>query len=139
MSASGSIVMNRLMVIIGGGAAAGIGFIAMLGWLLLLPRLTSLGQGLIPMAPSTAILFVAYGVMFLLARPAAGDRRYRLFCRSLFVFGALISVVLFVLSINDVYLDIEHFGIHAMGAIDGTPVGHMSPITAIIFAGQPVV
>jgi PAS domain S-box-containing protein len=122
-----------LLVIAGGGAAALLGCIALAGWLLLLPRLASLGQGLIPMAPSTAILFVGYGCVLMMVRSAAGNRRLKLFCQSVLAVGALISVVLFFLSCNKVYLDIEHLGIHAMGAADGTPIGHMSPITAVSF------
>lgn len=123
----------RFLVMVGGGVAAGIGCIALLGWLLLLPFLTSLGEGLIPMAPSTAILFVAFGIVLMLVRHATCNSRLRLLCRSVLAAGALISVELFFLSINGVYLDIEHLGIHAMGAVDGTPIGHMSPITAFSF------
>lgn len=123
----------RLLLLAGGGAAALIGCIALAGWLLNLPRLASLGEGLIPMAPSTAILFVAYGIVFMVARRAISNSRVRLFCRFVFVVGALISVVLFFLSINNIFLGIEHLGIHAMGAVDGTPIGHMSPITAVSF------
>lgn len=123
----------RLLVLAGSGAAAIIGCIALAGWLLVLPRLASLGEGLIPMAPSTAILFVAYGIVLMVTHRATSDRHVMLFCQSVFVVGALISLTLFFLSINDIFLGIEHFGIHAMGAVDGTPVGHMSPITAISF------
>ena len=42
--------------------AGGIGGAGLLGWLIGLPFLTSLGSGKIPMAPSTAVLFVLYGV-----------------------------------------------------------------------------
>lgn len=123
----------RLLVKIGGGVAALIGFIALLGWLLVVPRLASLEQGLIPMAPSTTILFIAYGVVFLYAHCTTSNRQFRLLCLSIFAVGACISVALLVLSIQGVYLDIEHFGRHAMGAVDGTPIGHMSPITAFTF------
>lgn len=128
-----SFVTYRLIVMVGGGVAAGIGCIALLGWLLLLPRFASLGEGLIPMAPSTAILFIAYGIVFMLARNAACNHRFNLLCRSVLAAGAFISVVLFFLSIKGVFLGIEHLGIYAMGAVDGTPIGHMSPITAFTF------
>lgn len=113
--------------------SVGIGCTALAGWLLELPRLASLGRGLIPMAPSTAILFIAYGIAFLLARRATGDRRTMLFILSINASGAFISASLFFLSINGVFLGIEHFGIKTMGAVEGTPIGHMSPITAVTF------
>ena len=126
-------VTYRLLVKIGGGTASLIGCIALVGWLLVMPRLTSLGEGLIPMAPSTAILFIAYGFLFLLASRAAGEPRFRLLSLSILTVGGCISLALLVLSINAVFLDIEHLGIHAMGAVEGTPIGHMSPITAFTF------
>lgn len=122
----------RLMMT-GGAIAAVIGCIAMLGWLLALPRLTSLGQGLIPMAPSTAALFIAYGGALLLLRRAARERGTMLIIRSTLAFGSLISMALFFLSINGVFLAAEHLGFKVMGAVEGSPIGHMSPITAITF------
>lgn len=123
----------NILVRIGGAVSAGIGCAALAGWLLELPRLASLGRGLIPMAPSAAILFIAYGVALLLARRATCDRRTMLFVLSLFASGGFISSSLFFLSIRGVFLDVEQLGIKAMGAVDGSPVGHMSPITAFTF------
>lgn len=128
-----SSVRYRLLMVAGGGVAASLGGIALAGWLLAVPRLASLGQGLIPMAPSTAILFIAYGAALLLARRVTGDRRIMLLVRSLLAFGAVVSMVLFTLSTRGVFLPVEHFGIKTMGALDGTPIGHMSPITAVTF------
>lgn len=123
----------RTLVMAGGGVAACFGAIALAGWLLVLPFLASLGQGLIPMAPSTAILFVAYGIALPVILRAPLNGMTKVLCQSVFVSGAFISAALFVLSLNNVYLSAEHLGIHALGAVDGTPVGHMSPITAISF------
>lgn len=113
--------------------AAGIGCIALAGWLLELPLLAGLGRGLVPMAPSTAILFVAYGMALLLAGRALSARRPMLFCLAVFTSGAIISALLLVLSIQGVFLAIEHFGTKALGAVEGSPIGHMSPITAVTF------
>lgn len=121
----------RFLVMAGGGVAVCFGAIALAGWLLVLPLLASLGQELIPMAPSTAILFIAYGIALMVIRRAPLNGLIRLFCQSVFIAGAFISAALFFLSINSIYLSAEHLGIRAMGAVDGTPIGHMSPITAI--------
>ena len=76
-------VTPQLPVRIGGGIAAAVGCIALMGWLLAVPRLASLGQGLIPMAPSTAVLFVAYGAVVLFIHRATRNRQLRLLaCRS---------------------------------------------------------
>ncbi|MDD2541298.1 MAG: GAF domain-containing protein, partial [Desulfuromonadaceae bacterium] len=116
-----------------GVASIAFGCIAMAGWLLNVPFLASLGQGLVPMAPSTAILFILYGIGVLIADRASCDRRTMPLFLAVFVCGALISAALLVLSIRGVFLNIEHLGFHTMGAIDGTPIGHMSPITAFTF------
>lgn len=124
---------HRILVSGGGFVSACVGFIALAGWLLEMPRLASLGRGFVPMAPSTALLFVAYGVSLLLARRASSNRRVKRIIQSILAFGVFISLLLFFLSINGVYLDLEHFGIKVLGAVDGTPIGHMSPIVAFTF------
>ena len=126
-------LLNRIMVRLGGGVAAAVGCTALLGWLLELPFLASLGQGLIPMAPSTAMFFIVYGILLLTARRATRNRRPNQLIVATFACGLIISLALLFLSIQGVFLDIEHLGIHDMGAVDGTPIGHMSPITAFTF------
>lgn len=126
-------LLNRMLVRGGGGVAAAIGCIALLGWLLGLPLLASLGRGLIPMSPSGAVLFVVYGCLLLAAKRPTRDRAAILLILAIFAAGAMIVATLFFLSSRGVFVDIEHFGIKAMGAVDGSPIGHMSPITAITF------
>ena len=59
-------------------AAVGLGFAALLGWVLELPLLASWGPRWIPMAPSTALLFVLFGTaVFINARVAPGRAAYR--------------------------------------------------------------
>ena len=53
---------GRLFVpLVAGIVAAAIGLLALLGWICNYPLLASFGAGLIPMAPSTAILLLVYG------------------------------------------------------------------------------
>ena len=125
--------LHQLLVRIGGGVTAALGGIGLAGWLLVLPQLASLGQGLIPMAPSTAVLFVVYGVALQYAHRATRDRQYRLLCLSVFTIGASLSLALLVLSFQGIHLDIELLGFHTLGVVGGIPVGHMSPITAFTF------
>jgi PAS domain S-box-containing protein len=123
----------RLAARISAGVAAAIGCTALLGWLLEMPRLASLGQGLIPMAPSTALLFAAYGGAILLAHQPAPGRRTIFLIRSVFACGALVSLLLLVLNLRGVFPDLELLGMGRPGDLDGTPIGHMSPVTALTF------
>ncbi|MBW4053877.1 MAG: GAF domain-containing protein [Proteobacteria bacterium] len=126
-------VLYRRLLRSCGVASLAFGCTAMAGWLLNAPFLASLGQGFVPMAPSTAILFALYGIGILISPRVTCGRRTTLLFQSIFTFGALISATLLVLSISGIFLNIEHLGFHTMGAIDGTPIGHMSPITAFTF------
>lgn len=126
-------ITYKNLVQIGAAVSAGIGCIALAGWLLNMSQLASLGQGLVPMAPSTALLFVVYGgALLFVCRAKYGHRAMR-FILLLFASGALISGTLFILSLRGVFSGIEHLGLKTMGAVDGSPVGHMSPITAVTF------
>ncbi|HCF58899.1 MAG TPA: hypothetical protein DFS52_13020, partial [Myxococcales bacterium] len=44
-----------------GAAVTALGLAALLGWLLDLPHLAGFDTELVPMAPSTALLFLAFG------------------------------------------------------------------------------
>lgn len=113
--------------------AAGFGFIALLGWILELPILTSLGPGWIPMAPSTALLFLLYGtaVFFCAGTPLGrGARRIGTAVSSA---GALVALLLLVLSLLGIALQAEHLGIAIAGTSNGKPIGHISPLAALCF------
>ena len=113
--------------------AAAFGFLALLGWVLELPRLTSFGADLMPMAPSTAVLFLLFGA-------ATGLRgRTPLSRRSFWVsvaagwFGALAALLLFVLSCLNIHWAVEHLGLNVTGTVGGAPKGHISPVGAFCF------
>jgi PAS domain S-box-containing protein len=116
-----------------GALAAIFGLVAMLGWVLKLPLLPSFGSGLIPMAPSSALLFLLSGVAtFFQARlPHSLTAR-----RMGFVVGsvcAFVSLSLLILSSQGIYLDVEKLGLQINGGLDSAPIGHMSPVTALLF------
>jgi PAS domain S-box-containing protein len=116
-----------------GTAAAGLGFIALLGWALGLPFLASLGPDKIPMAPSTALLFVLYGVATLLrARLPLGRGAHRVGVAVNSV-GALVALLLLILSFLGIRPAAELLGFAAAGTVAGAPVGHMSPVAGICF------
>lgn len=87
----------------------------------------------VPMAPSTAILFILYSTSVLLRIFRPTLRRISAVEVSLGVSGLSISSILFVLSISGIYFDIEHFGIPISGSIMDIPYGHMSPLSAFCF------
>jgi PAS domain S-box-containing protein len=113
--------------------AAGLGLLALSGWILGLPTLASFGSARIPMAPVTALLFVLYGTAAILrARPplAGAARRFGVAVNSA---GAAIAALLFLLSIAGIRPTVELLGFTAPGAPGGVASGHMSPVTAICF------
>jgi len=113
--------------------AAGTGFVALLGWVLQLPFLTNFGSGKIPMPLSTALLFVLYGIaIFLCAHLPMHRGAYRVGLL-LNIAGTLVVLPLFFLSILGILPTVEHFGFPITGTVGGTPIGHMSPVTALCF------
>ncbi|HEX7541013.1 MAG TPA: ATP-binding protein, partial [Anaerolineales bacterium] len=116
-----------------GVLAAVFGLVALLGWILKLPLLSSFGAGLIPTAPITALLFSLLGVAtFFHARRPQSRRVYRmgLVIGSL---GAFVSLFLLILASQGIYLEAEHLGFQISGTLNGTPIGHMSPVSALSF------
>lgn len=122
-----------LQVRVCGAVSATAGCASLLGWLLGLARLTSLGQGSVPMAPVTAVLFVAFGVAILLGRQGSSHRRARFLSLSVFGSGASLALLLLVFSLRGTYFDIERLGLGAADTQAGIPIGHMSPVTAFTF------
>ncbi|MDZ4252937.1 MAG: diguanylate cyclase [Sulfuritalea sp.] len=116
-----------------GALAAILGLIALAGWTLELPVLTSLGQGWIPMAPSTALLFVLCGTAAFIGTrvPPSGAAHW-----AGIAFGAavaLIGLLLFFLSYLGIRLEAEHLGFAIAGTVGEAPIGYMSPVTALCF------
>ncbi|NVN91030.1 MAG: GAF domain-containing protein [Desulfuromonadales bacterium] len=118
--------------------AAVIAAVAWLGLKLGAPRLASLGHSLIPMAPSSSLLFILYaGIGFVAARKPTETRSVRI-ALAVILFCMTIAAALFTLSLQGSYLDIEHLGVISPAKMDHTPVGHMSPITAFSFLAAGV-
>ena len=116
-----------------GAFAAILGFIALAGWIFEVPVLASLGQGWIPMAPSSALLFVLSGTaVFLSTRvPPSRDSYGTAIATGAAV--ALIGLVFFFLSFLGIRLEAEHLGFAIAGTVGEAPIGHMSPATALCF------
>lgn len=113
--------------------AAGLGLVALAAWVLELPLLASLGRGWIPMAPSTALMFVFFGTAAFFNATAPTRRAAHFAGVAIGAGGALIGLLLFVLSYLGIRLDLEHIGIDIAGTVGEVPIGHMSPVVALCF------
>ena len=112
---------------------AGVGFAALIGWVRGLPTLTSLGFGKIPMAPSTALLFVLYGIAaFLRVRSPSRSGVYRAGL-AINIAGAMVALPLLFLSYRGIHPEAEHLWLPIAGMVGGAPIGHMSPVAALCF------
>jgi len=121
------------IVLICGILTACFGFTALLGWTAGLPILTTFSSGRIPMAPSTALLFLLYGAGTILAARATFSRAMSRTVMVIGAAGAPVSLLLFLLSSLGIHPEAEHLGLQITGAINGAPIGHMSPLTALCF------
>ncbi|MEW6094110.1 MAG: PAS domain S-box protein, partial [Chloroflexota bacterium] len=113
--------------------AAGLGIIALLGWIFGLPLLSSFGTNLIPMAPSTASLFALLGVTVFLCSYWPESLFVRISGLGISILGAVFALSLLVLSSWGIYLEAEYLGLPISGSLNDVPVGHMSPVTATLF------
>ncbi len=113
--------------------AVSFGCVALLGWFLELPLLSSFGTNLIPMAPSTASLFALLGVTIFLCTRWPESHFLRFMGMGISILGVVASLFLLILSSQGIYLEAEHLGLPITGSLDGVPVGHMSPVTASLF------
>jgi PAS domain S-box-containing protein len=116
-----------------GFITAAFGLLALLGWVLGFPLLASFGSDIIPMAPSTALLLLLFGVA-VVSRAGTSLSRSA-FWLNLAAGGlvALIAILLLVLSTLNIHPAIEHFGVPISDLVDGAVIGHMSSVTAFCF------
>ncbi|MFH1019127.1 MAG: hypothetical protein V1782_00740, partial [Pseudomonadota bacterium] len=122
----------QLLIRVCTGFVAVAGGLALLGWMLGSPFLSSLGSGTIPVAPSTAFLFVLYAMAISLrSRPPHRGAYWT--GLTIISAGAVVALTLFILSCQGIYLEAEHPGITIIHPAGETPIGHMSPATAVCF------
>ncbi len=116
-----------------GIVTAGMGLLTLLGWVLKLPLLASFGKDLIPMAPSTAVLFLLYGAAICLrARMPLRQSAFRI-SMAMVGLGTMVALLLFTLGCLNIHWEIEHLGLNIIHTAGKTLIGHMSPVTAFGF------
>lgn len=135
---NGALPAGRGFLLVFALQAAGIvtmafGLLALLGWVFGWPLFVSIGANLIPMAPSTAVLFLLYGAAICLRVRAPLSRRAHWFSEVLVGLGMLVALLLFTLGWLHIPWTGEHLGLNIAGTVDGAQIGHMSLVTAFYF------
>lgn len=114
-------------------STAGLGFIAIIGWLTNLWLLHSIRPDYIPMAPSTALAFIIMGgSLFVSAR---WDSRHLaiLFSKVSAVLVAVFALLMLIQFFIGIDFGIERLLAGESGTLRGFPIGRMSPVTAVSF------
>ena len=124
----------RLQITNAGGLfAAFLGFFTIVGWVFHLPGLSTFGKAYIPMAPSTAILFLGFGSVIFLIKAIQGRKTYRLIAGVFVGSGTLLAALLYYTAIRGIFHPAEALGMTMDAVTLDVPLGHMSPITAVLF------
>jgi PAS domain S-box-containing protein len=113
--------------------AVALGCSAILGWIFNIAQLASFEYNKIPMALSSAVLFVACGFIIFFHNRLPLSRIVSWVGIAFSSVEVLFALLLLYLSLNGIRPDAEHLGIKMNMVIDGLIVGHMSPITAFCF------
>ena len=134
----GTLPAGRDFLLVFALLAAGIvtmafGLLALLGWVSGWLRLANFGANLMPMAPSTAVLLLLYGVAICLRARAPLSRRAYWFSVALVGLGSLVALLLFTLGCLHIQWEGEHFGLNLPGTVGSATVGHGSLVSAFCF------
>lgn len=107
-----------------------ISLLALGGWAIDVPALTGWRDGLLPMAPATAVLLLALGTAIVLCAPPDLTRSRRALASALSMATALCASVLLTLRLTGTLLPIEHLGVAISGSVNGAPLGYIAWSTA---------
>ncbi|MCX6175572.1 MAG: PAS domain S-box protein [Ignavibacteriales bacterium] len=118
---------------VGSLLTATLGIIVILGWIFDIPQLASFDTDKIPMALSSAVLFVLYGLIIFFHHRLPSNRIISWIGIAFSSVAILVALLLLYLTLNGIRPDAEHLGMKISGGFDGLMAGHMSPITAFIF------
>jgi len=110
-----------------------LGLVVLVGWYFGLNFITAVRPDYIPMAPSTALLFTISGLCVLLRQLYLHQEQVSRSERVLAFFILSVAIFLFILSVQHIHSSWEYLGLSITGDVAGSPIGHMSPITALSF------
>ena len=114
-------------------STAGIGFIAIIGWLTNLWLLHSIRADYIPMAPSTALAFIIMGGSLFVSARWASHHLAILFSKVSAVLVAVFALLMLIQFFIGTDFGIEKLLAGESGTLRGFPTGRMSPVTAVSF------
>ena len=109
------------------------GLVTLLGWFCGRLQLASLGTNMIPMAPSTAILFLLYGAAIGWYAWSSMRRSILWISGILVGAGTLFALLLFILGCLHIHWAGEHLGLNITETFNGASIGHISPVAAFCF------
>jgi diguanylate cyclase (GGDEF)-like protein/PAS domain S-box-containing protein len=129
------IIKNRMWRLgpIFGVIAALLGLTVLAGWYMGLNFITAIRADYIPMAPSTALLFVLSGVGLVIRNLNIHTESSSRIEQSIALTILSVGILIFVLSVNHIHSSWEYLGLSINGFVGEAPIGHMSLITAICF------
>ena len=110
-----------------------LGLSAILGWIFNIPQLASFDSSKIPMAISTAVLFVAFGFIICSYQRIISNRIMFRVGVVISIVGIIIALLLLYLALIGIHPGVGHLGLGMSFAVDGLIVGQMSPATAFCF------
>ncbi|MFZ2491879.1 MAG: PAS domain S-box protein [Thermoanaerobaculia bacterium] len=122
-----------LIPLAAGAITIGFGLLTLIGWVFGWPLLASFGAGRIPMAPSTAVLFLLFGAAIAWLASSPESPRARAGGGVLVAAGSLSALLLLGLSVLNIHWAGEHLGMNVEGTVAGAPLGHMAMPTSVCF------
>lgn len=112
---------------------AAIGVASLGGWILAIPLLTAWKAETLPMAPATAVLSVLLGVSLAACSRAADSAPHLIIARTLAIIGGAAAFVFLAIRLVGWLPEFELLSLPIAGAIEGAPIGFVSPVTAASF------
>jgi len=112
---------------------AAIGAASLAGWVFALPQLAAWRAETVPMAPATAVLSVLLGLSLAASSRSPVSARHLIIARTLAITGAVTAFVFLAIRAGGWLPRFELFSLPIAGAIDGAPIGFVSPVTAACF------
>lgn len=133
---------KRVKILVNGFALAALALaiLACIGWVTNNLLLASFNSAYIPMALSTASLFLLFGIALLIYNNEASSKNILTIARIVNIAGIILSVLFLFLSLNNTRLDVEHLWLATSYDENRFVLGHMSPVTAfcLILIGTSV-
>ena len=124
----------RRGVIVSSGAMIIFGVLALTGWISGVRILASVSTNYIPMAPDTALFFVALGIILLLSawRPQAGPAKGIMLAVTALI--SLYGLLKFIEQFTGLDLTFENILFPVTEKLGTYPLARMSPITGMLFS-----